>query len=90
MSKIQPIPQKKRAAKAAATRQVDLPQKSNYVILIAGVVVILLGYVVMAAGDATSPLSVTVAPIILILGYCVLVPLGIIYRKKSPDQQKSL
>jgi hypothetical protein len=90
MSKIQPIPQKKRAAKAVTARPVDLPQKSNYVILIAGVVVILLGYIVMAAGDATSPLSVTVAPLILILGYCVLVPIGIIYRKKNPAPQKPL
>ena len=39
----------------------------------------------MAAGDAVSPLSVTISPIILFIGFCVIIPIGIIY--KQPKKQ---
>ena len=87
MAKLQSIQQKKRPVRQAVTRHIDLPQGINYLILCAGIAVILLGYIVMAMGDATSPLSMTVAPIILMLGYCVIVPVGIIYRKKTGTEQ---
>jgi hypothetical protein len=87
MAKVQSLQQKKRPARQAATRNIDLPQGVNYIILCAGVAVILLGYVVMSMGDATSSLSMTVAPIILMLGYCVIIPYGIIHRKKSDNEQ---
>lgn len=67
----------------------ELPQRVNYLILLIGIATILVGYLVMNAGDAVSPLSVTVAPIILVIGYCVIVPLGIIYRKKRPETEKA-
>lgn len=43
----------------------------NWVMLGTGGGVILLGYLTLAAG------STTVAPILLVLGYCVFIPLGI-------------
>lgn len=61
----------------------ELPQRVNYIIMIVGVAVIFLGYIVMSMGDATSTLSVTIAPIILFIGYCVIIPVGILYRKKQ-------
>ncbi len=55
-----------------------------------GVVVIILGYVVMAMSPTMSAMALTVSPILLLLGYCVIVPMGIMagVRKKrstSPD-----
>ena len=73
--------------KRQAVPEAELPQRLNYLILIAGVAVVFLGMVVMSMGDAVSPLSVTVAPVILFLGYCVIIPLGIIFRKKKEPQE---
>lgn len=89
MAKAQSLQQKKRPARQSSMRHIDLPQGINYVILLIGVGVILIGYIVMAMGDATSPLSMTVAPIILMLGYCVIVPYGIIHRKKTDGEQNA-
>ncbi|MBE0642698.1 MAG: DUF3098 domain-containing protein [Bacteroidetes bacterium] len=50
-------------------------------ILAFGVIVVILGFLVMSAGDAVSSLSVTTAPIILFIGFCVIIPIGIIYKK---------
>lgn len=44
----------------------------NYIIFGAGLLVIILGYISLASG------SITLAPILLILGYCVLIPVSII------------
>jgi len=43
----------------------------NYAGLAVGALCLLLGYVLLARG------STTVAPILLVLGYCVLIPLGL-------------
>ncbi len=44
----------------------------NYIIFGVGLLVIILGYISLASG------SITLAPILLILGYCVLIPVAII------------
>lgn len=87
MSKTQ---SRKQTKKKGFIAELELPQRANYIILIAGVAIIILGYIVMSAGDAVSPLSVTVAPIILVIGYCIVVPLGIIYRKKRASENKTV
>lgn len=43
----------------------------NYVLLAAGLLAIVLGYVLLGAGDTVA------APLLLVLGYAVLIPLGI-------------
>ena len=66
--------------KAAAAKKKDegLPfTKTNYYIFLAGLVAIVLGYVSLAQG------SITLAPILLVLGYCVIVPVAILYRGKD-------
>lgn len=46
--------------------------KINYILLAAGVVAIALGYLLLSRG------SITLAPLLLVAGYAVLLPLGII------------
>jgi hypothetical protein len=55
----------------------------NYKIIAAGLAVILLGYFALTASPWDNPVAITVAPILLMLGYCVIVPIGIIYRGKK-------
>ena len=46
----------------------------NWVLIISGVVFVGIGYLSLSKG------SLTLAPILLILGYCVLIPVGIILK----------
>ena len=56
----------------------------NYLIFLAGIVDILLAYVIMATGDTNSFQSLTLAPIMLVIGYILLIPLAILYK---PDRR---
>ena len=52
--------------------------KRNYLIFIFGILMIILGYFVMATGHVDSFQSLTLAPILLFLGYIVLIPISLI------------
>lgn len=66
-------------------------RRTNYLMFLGGITVILIGYLVMATGETTSFQSITLAPIMLLIGYLVLIPLAILYRpnmfqpKDKPD-----
>jgi len=49
----------------------------NYILFGIGLFVIVAGYISLSAG------SITLAPILLVLGYCVLIPISIIIKGKS-------
>lgn len=68
--------------------------KENYLFIIAGVVVVLIGFFLMSGGGADDPLvfnadelfsarRITVAPFLVMLGY-VVVLYGILKRPKMP------
>ncbi len=60
--------------------------RSNYWMLFIGLVVIVIGFITLRMG------SITLAPILLVLGYCVIIPIGILLRpkKESQAQKKNL
>ncbi len=85
----------RRQARKVSLKIAALPFTSlNYQIFAAGILVIILGYVALAQPPANSFMSLTVAPILLILGYCVIIPFAIMYQKKaaeaSPNGKDSL
>lgn len=53
---------------------------------------IILGYIFLAIGDANSFTSITLGPIILVLGYIVAVPIallsGVLQKKDKNESQK--
>jgi len=57
--------------------------KINYQLFAIGLFVIILGYIVMATGETESLQSVKIAPLILIIGYCVLIPASILVKPKD-------
>lgn len=61
--------------------------KENFIIFLVGLLVIILGYIFLAQGPADSFWSLTLAPILLVLSYCIIIPIAILYRKKSPRQE---
>jgi hypothetical protein len=57
--------------------------KINYLIFLAGLLLIVFGYIIMALGEVDSFQSITLAPILLFLGYVVAIPIALIYRTKK-------
>lgn len=71
--------------------------RMNFYYLLGGIVVILIGYALMATGITNdpalpdgkwnNPLAVTIAPFILVIGYCVIIPIGLLknFNKKKKE-----
>jgi hypothetical protein len=57
--------------------------KENFLILGIGLLCIIAGYAAMLEGSVEGLLPLVVAPILLVLGYCVIIPFGILYRRSS-------
>ena len=57
--------------------------KENYVLFGAGIITIILGYIIMATGDTYSFQSLSLAPILLFIGYIILIPIALFYKKKK-------
>ena len=77
------------APKDETTKEFEWPfGPKNYVIFGAGLVAIILGYITLAQaapdpipGDNSwAQICLTLSPALLVLGYCVLVPLALIVR----------
>ncbi len=61
----------------------------NYQLFGIGVLVIIAGYFFLSKGPADSFWSLSLAPVLLVIGYCVLVPVAIFWRsKKSREAQQ--
>ena len=56
--------------------------KTNYQLFGIGLVIIIFGYIIMATGETESLQSTKIAPLVLAVGYCVVIPLSILYKKK--------
>jgi len=66
-----------RGRRRAGPESEHLPlDRENLILFAVSLGVIVLGYLFLARG------SITLAPILLVLGYCVLVPVAIIYRPR--------
>tara|TARA_Y100000817_G_C16511146_1_gene391226 strand:- start:56 stop:295 length:240 start_codon:yes stop_codon:yes gene_type:complete len=57
--------------------------KKNYLIFSIGLALVIIGYIFMANGEVNSFQSLTLAPIMLFLGYIVVIPVSLVYRDKS-------
>ncbi len=60
----------------------------NLRIFLGGIIAIILGYVSLVLGDTNDVWSLTVGPILLVLGYVVLIPLALAYRRNKTLSKK--
>ena len=66
-------------------------ERENYMILGLGLVLIVAGYIALSGNTVEGFVPLTLSPILLILGYCVVIPVGILYRKKEkPSDEQTL
>lgn len=63
--------------------------KENFIIIGVGIAVIVVGYLALANGPIEGFLPLVLAPILLVLGYCVIIPLGIMYRRSYLKSENS-
>ena len=61
----------------------------NYALFGIGLALIILGYIVMASGEVNSFQSLSVAPIILFVGYIIFLPAALIYRDKNLENEEN-
>jgi hypothetical protein len=71
-------------SKAGRKLEVIFPlEKINYIIIGVGLAVIIAGYIALSVPTVEGFSPLVLAPILLVLGYCVIIPVGIMYRKKE-------
>ncbi len=78
--------QKEKAASRKKNYRQDILvlEPINYKIILIGLAVIIAGYFALSATPWDNPIALNVAPVLLVLGYCVIIPFGILYRRKKP------
>ena len=57
--------------------------KENYLLFVSGIVTLIVGYYLMTIGPWDSILSLYISPVLLIVAYCVLLPLAIMKKNKK-------
>ena len=53
----------------------------NYILFSVGVLLVFFGYLLMYTGGVTSYQAITVAPFFLVVGYCIFIPVSLLYKK---------
>jgi hypothetical protein len=57
--------------------------KENFMIIGLGIVVLIVGYFIMSQNSVDGFMPTVVAPIVLLAGYCLIIPYGILKKPKS-------
>ena len=56
---------------------------TNYLLFGIGLLLVIIGYIFMSSGKVDSFQSLTLAPIMLFVGYIIVIPAALVYRDKS-------
>jgi uncharacterized membrane protein len=65
-------------------------EKTNYLLFGLGMLLIILGFYFMGQGEWNSSSSLLISPILLFLGFVVVMPASILYRKKAVIETESV
>ncbi len=71
--------------------QAEMPfNRTNYMIVIAGAALIIATYVLLATNDSVYGfIPLDLVPVLLFIGYLVIIPIGIMYRGKKKAGETS-
>ena len=53
---------------------------TNYILFFLGLACIIIGYIIMSLGTVNSFQSLDLAPLLLFMGYIIIIPLSLIYK----------
>ena len=84
------IKQKSRIVKKKGRKELPLAfTKINFLLLAAGVLFLIAGNIALAQMPVMGTVPLVIAPILLVIGYCVIIPAAIFFRKKGiPTHQE--
>lgn len=75
--------------RGGTARPFSMPlERENIIYILVGMAVVSLGYVLMGSGEALGFVPLNISPFVLVLGYLIVIPMGIMYgarRKKVPQ-----
>jgi len=75
---------KQQTSKFSKKKEFSFPlEKENFMIIGLGIVLLIIGYVLMAQNSVDGFMPTVVAPLLLVAGYCVVIPYGIMKKPKS-------
>jgi hypothetical protein len=82
-----PKPKTKRTG-PRGKKEITLPlEKTNFMIIVLGIIIIIIGYILMSENSVNGFLPTVISPILLVLGYCVIIPYGILKKPKKPETE---
>lgn len=82
-------PVKKKSSRRRRMGDRTLPlTKVNYILLLVGVGIIIIGYLFMLEGSVDGVMPLVIAPIVLIIGYIIIIPFALLYRQKEEVSDK--
>ncbi|NWF88287.1 MAG: hypothetical protein HXY50_02370 [Ignavibacteriaceae bacterium] len=82
---------KKSATKTAYSSPFSIYwEKKNYLFLILGFALLIIGYYIMSLGPWDSAESLIISPIILVLAYLFIFPLSIFAKKKAASENEQI
>jgi len=61
--------------------------RQNLYLLGIGLLVLVIGYILMAQPPVDSFWSITLAPVVLLISYLVIIPIAIMYTGRKKDKQ---
>ena len=67
------------ASSSKGSRKLPFTMK-NYLLFAAGIVAIIIGYFLMSIGPHDSVYSLTISPVVLLIGYIVLLPMSVLMK----------
>ena len=69
----------------------EMPLKPiNYMIIVGGALLIIITYVILAENDTVYGfIPLNLVPILLTIGYLIIIPVGIMYRKKKTNSAEA-
>ncbi|MCF7740691.1 MAG: DUF3098 domain-containing protein [Candidatus Marinimicrobia bacterium] len=61
--------------------------KTNYLVFLAGIIIVTIGFFLMATGGTNDPQSLTLSPIILLIGYLIVIPISIFIGSRKDKEE---
>lgn len=75
---------KQQTSKFSKKKEFSFPlERENFMIIGLGVLLLVIGYVLMSQNSVDGFMPTVVSPILLVAGYCVVIPYGILKKPKS-------
>ncbi len=68
----------------------DYWKKINYILFLSGIGILILGYFLMTQSPWDNPVSLSISPVVLLIGYVIIIPLSILFGNSKKKKNVSI